>query len=65
MTHQLTQFVEDNGNRVTFDEAVAHFTDRRGSEEDAREYVEYWLADLDELVTDRFGGEDRIEKVVY
>ena len=59
--HELTQFVADNGNRVKMSEAVDHFEDHRPG--DGEFFVGYWLDELDELMTDRWGGETRIELV--
>lgn len=65
MSHPLTEFVEANENRVTKEEAVEEFAERRGSREAGNEYVEYWLDELDNIESDRFGGKDRIERLVY
>ena len=59
--HELTRFVSENGNRVTMDEAIEHFEELRPG--DGELFVTYWLDEIPELVTDRFGGKTRIEKV--
>lgn len=60
----VKEFVEANDNRVTYDEAVDEFTGRV-SEDRVDDYIQAWIDECDNLKTDRFGGKDRIEKVVY
>lgn len=65
-TDDLIELVEANGNRMTrgeiHDEWLASFG---GDEERLNKAINILVERADELAKDRYGGKDRIEKIVY
>lgn len=66
---EIVEMLEDNGNRMIIDEAAKELNERVDSitfdEYVAEERIREAIEDDKRLVKDRYGGKDRIEKVVY
>ena len=66
---KIVAMVEENGNRMVVDKAAKELTERVGAitydQTAAERDIQNAMKEMDELVKDRFGGKDRIEKVVY
>lgn len=63
--NNLVELVEENGNRISREDAIEALSGRYGGEERAAAAIDAIVEDSDRLVSDRFGSKDRIEKVTY
>jgi len=66
---KIVEMVEEHGNRMRIEEAANELNERIGTitydETKAEQDIRQSIKERKELVKDRFGGHDQIEKVVY
>ena len=66
---RIVEMLEDNGNRMTLDEAAEELNERVGAitynVAMAKDDIEDAIKVNKNLAKDRFGGKTRVEKVVY
>ena len=66
---RIVEMLEDNGNRMTLDEAAEELNERVGAitynVAMAKDDIEDATKVNKNLAKDRFGGKTRVEKVVY
>ena len=66
---KIVELLSENDNRMVIDEAADALSEKVGAitydKPAAERDIQEAIKESDELVKDRFGGKDRIEKVVY